>query len=55
MIELTIEFINGDKEQLYVDSCYETENCLVYSIRFGQKSGEYKIPLSNIKRFKVYR
>lgn len=51
LMELTIEFLNGEKDQFYVDSCHVTETCLIYK----NKSGEYYIPLSNIKRYRVCR
>lgn len=52
---LTIEYLNGEQEQIYVDDCGESDNCLYYYIRFGVKEGMYHVPLANIKRYKVSR
>ena len=52
---LTIEYISGTTEQLYVDDVYEGKQCLKYSIRFGVNSGEYSVPFGQIKRWKVGR
>ena len=52
---LTIEYIDGNTEQLYVDDVYEGKQCLKYSIRFGVNSGMYSVPFSQIKRWKVER
>lgn len=50
-MELTIEYMYGENDQFHVDSCHVTENSLIYK----NKSGEYSIPLSNIKRYKIYK
>lgn len=52
---LTIEYIDGNTEQLYVDDICEGEQCLKYSIRFGLNSGIYCVPFGQIKRWKVER
>lgn len=52
---LTIEYIDGNTEQLYVDDVYEGKQCLKYIIRFGQDSGMYSVPFGQIRRWKVER
>lgn len=52
---LTIEYIDGNTEQLYVDDICEGKQCLKYSIRFGVNGGVYSVPFSQIKRWKVER
>ena len=52
---VTIEYLNGQTEQVYCDDCIEGEQCLMYYIRFGEKEGAYSIPFSNIKKYRVQR
>ena len=52
---LTIEYIDGNMEYLYVDDVYEGKQCLKYNIRFGQNSGIHSIPFVYIKRWKIER
>lgn len=54
-MKIVIEYITGDKEELYVDGFREGKDCLKYWIRFGVNSGEYYIPYSSVKRWKIYR
>lgn len=55
MKKLTIEYLDGTSEELIVDDVYygSNEECLRYSIRFGVNSGDYYVPLVQIKRWIV--
>ena len=55
MKKLTIEYIDGTSEELNVDDIYygSKDECLRYSIRFGVNSGDYYVPLVQIKRWIV--
>ena len=52
---LTIEYMDGRTETVYPDDISEGKHCLSYSIRFGVDSGQYFIPYSQIKRWKIER
>lgn len=54
-IILTIEYTDGNVEELCVDDVYEGKQCLTYYIRFGVNSGTYNIPFERIKKWKVSR
>lgn len=55
MKKLIIEYIDGTSEELNVDDVYygSKDECLRYSIRFGVNSGDYYVPLVQIKRWVV--
>lgn len=55
MQKLIIEYIDGTSEELIVDDVYygSKEECLRYSIRFVVNSGNYYVPLVQIKRWIV--
>lgn len=53
--DLTIEYIDGKVENIYVDDVSVQDGVLYYYIRFGVKAGRYGVPLVNIKRYKVGR
>ena len=55
MKELTIEYLDGTSEKLIVDDVYygSKDECLRYSILFGVNSGDYYVPLVQIKRWIV--
>lgn len=52
---LVIEYINGDKEEIYCDDYSEGKTSLMYYIRFGVDEGEHHIPYSSIKRWSAHR
>lgn len=53
--QLFIEYINGDKEEIYCDDYRKEKTSLVYYIRFGVNEGEYHIPYFKIKRWSAHR
>ena len=55
MKNLIIEYVDENVEELIVDDVYygSNEECLRYSIRFGVNSGDYYVPLVQIKRWIV--
>lgn len=50
---LWIEFIDGSKKEINCDDVCEGKQCLKYTIRYGADSGEYSVPLCQIKTYKV--
>lgn len=52
---LVIEYINGEKEEIYCDDYSEGEISLMYYIRFGVNAGEHHIPFSSIKKWSAHR
>ena len=50
---LTIEFIDGTTKEICCDDCREDGASLMYYIRFGNKEGEYHVPYSQIKSWRV--
>ena len=54
-MQIEIEYKDGTKETHYVDAVEEKDNSLMYWIRFGVNEGQYYIPYSSIKRWKVCR
>ena len=55
MIILTINYTDGTTDEIAIDDYTEGKQCLKYYIRFGQNEGEYNIPFSRIKSWKVKR
>lgn len=53
--QLVIEYINGNKEEIYCDDYYEGVASLMYYIRFGVNEGGHYIPYSSIKRWSAHR
>jgi hypothetical protein len=52
---LWIEFIDGSEKEIHVDDVYEGKQCLKYMILYGATSGEYSVPYSQIKTYKITR
>jgi hypothetical protein len=52
---LWIEFTDGSEKEIHVDDVYEGKQCLKYMIRYGADSGEYSVPYSQIKTYKITR
>lgn len=50
---LNIEYMDGTKEQTYVDECGVKNGYLYLYIRFGVKAGTRNIPLERIKEWTV--
>jgi len=54
-VKLVIEYINGDKEEIYCDDYSEGKTSLKYYDRFGVNKDEYHIPYASIKRWSAHR
>ena len=54
-VQLVIEYINGEKEEIYCDDYAEGKTSLIYYIRSGVDEGEYHILFSHIKKWSAYR
>lgn len=54
-VQLIIEYINGNKEEIWCDDYTEGVTSLMYYIRFGVKEGEHYIPYSSIKQWSAHR
>lgn len=53
-VQLVIEYINGEKEEIWCDDYSDGKTSLMYYIRFGEKEGEHHIPYSSIKEWSVH-
>ena len=55
MMILKIEFTDGSEKEIYVNDVCEGKQCLKYTIRYGATGGEYSVPYSQIKTYKITR